>query len=82
MAPPLQHRQTPFIVGISPTRAAGFCHAPSPLKPIADDSCMDLLLFDKVTRTAIPLPIMCRPSYDDPKAQTVQFRRRLKTFTQ
>jgi hypothetical protein len=54
----------------------------SPFKPIADDDGMDLLLFDKVTRAAIPLQIKCRRGYDDPKAQTVQFDVRLKTFTQ
>lgn len=53
----------------------------SPFKPIADDDGMDLLLFDKVTRRAIPLQVKARRSFDDPKAQTVQFDVRLKTFT-
>jgi hypothetical protein len=66
--------------------AAAILHASagqlSPCKPIADDDGMDLLLFDKVTRRAIPLQIKCRRNFDDPKAQTVQFDVRLKTFTQ
>jgi hypothetical protein len=52
----------------------------SPFKPVADDDGMDLLLFDKLARKAIPLQIKTRRSYDDPKAQTVQFDVRLKTF--
>ena len=54
----------------------------SPFKPVADDDGMDLLLFDKLTRKAIPLQIKCRRKFDDPKAQTVQFDVRLKTFAQ
>jgi hypothetical protein len=53
----------------------------SPFKPVADDDGMDLLIFDKETRKAIPLQIKCRRGYDDPKARTVQFDTRLKTFT-
>ena len=41
---------------------------------------MDLLLFDKVTRNAIPLQIKSRRTYDDARAKTVQFDVRLKTF--
>lgn len=52
----------------------------SPFKPIADDDGMDLLLFDKITRKAIPLQIKTRRSFDDADAQTVQFDVRLKTF--
>ncbi len=52
----------------------------SPFKPIADDDGIDLLLFDKHTRKATPVQIKCRRSFDDPKAQTVQFDVRLKTF--
>jgi hypothetical protein len=52
----------------------------SPFKPIADDDGMDLLLFDKVTRRAIPIQIKSRRTYDNAKAQTVQFDVRLKTF--
>ena len=52
----------------------------SPFKPIADDDGMDLLVFDKLTRKAIPLQIKSRRTYDDTKAQTVQFDVRLKTF--
>ncbi|MCP5411443.1 MAG: hypothetical protein H6924_04820 [Alphaproteobacteria bacterium] len=52
----------------------------SPFKPIADDDGLDLLLFDKLTRRPIPLQIKCRRNFDDPKAQTVQFDVRLKTF--
>jgi hypothetical protein len=52
----------------------------SPFKPVADDDGMDLLLFDKLARKAVPLQIKTRRSYDDPKAQTVQFDVRLKTF--
>ena len=52
----------------------------SPFKPIADDDGMDLLLFDKLARKAVPLQIKTRRSYDDLKAQTVQFDVRLKTF--
>ncbi len=52
----------------------------SPFKPVADDDGMDLLLFDKVTRKAIPLQVKARRNFDDPKSQTVQFDVRLKTF--
>jgi len=52
----------------------------SPFKPVADDDGMDVLLFDKVTRRAIPIQVKARRSFDDPKAQTVQFDVRLKTF--
>jgi len=66
--------------------AAGILNASagrlSPFKPIADDDGMDLLLFDKQTRIPIPLQIKCRRNFDDPKAQTLQFDVRLKTFTQ
>lgn len=66
--------------------AAAILHASagrlSPCKPIADDDGMDLLLLDKVTRRAVPLQIKCRRNFDDPRAQTVQFDVRLKTFTQ
>jgi hypothetical protein len=41
---------------------------------------MDLLLFDKLTRKAVPLQIKSRRSWDNAKAQTVQFDLRLKTF--
>jgi hypothetical protein len=41
---------------------------------------MDLLLFDKVTRRAFPLQIKARRSYDDEKAQTVQFDVRRATY--
>ena len=49
-------------------------------KTIADDDGMDLLLFDKVTRRAIPLQIKTRRAFDDERAQTVQFDVRLKTY--
>ncbi len=52
----------------------------SPFKPIADDDGMDLLLFDKISRKAIPLQVKSRRGYDDLKGQTVQFDVRLKTF--
>jgi len=41
----------------------------SPFKPIADDDGMDLLLFDKQTRRAIPLQIKCRRGFDDARAR-------------
>lgn len=54
----------------------------SPFKPVADDDGLDLLLFDKQTRKPIPLQIKCRRSFDDAKAQTLQFDVRLKTFAE
>lgn len=61
--------------------AAGLMHASggriSPFKPIADDG-TDLLLFDKLTKIALPLQIKCRTGLD--KGGTVQFDVRLKTF--
>jgi hypothetical protein len=52
----------------------------SPFKPVADDDGMDLLLFDKQTRKAIPLQIKCRRAFGNEKAKTVEFDVRLKTF--
>jgi hypothetical protein len=62
--------------------AAGLMHASggriSPFKPFADDDGTDLLLFDKLTKIAIPLQVKCRTGID--KGGTVQFDVRLKTF--
>lgn len=62
--------------------AAGLMHASggriSPFKPFADDDGTDLLLFDKLTKRAIPLQVKCRTGLD--KGGTVQFDVRLKTF--
>lgn len=54
----------------------------SPFRPFADDDGTDLLVFDKITKKAIPVQIKCRTKTDDPKAETVQFDVRLKTYAQ
>jgi hypothetical protein len=54
----------------------------APFKPFADDDGTDLLLFDKLTKRAVPLQIKCRMKVDDTAAQTVQFDVRLKTLAQ
>lgn len=51
----------------------------APFKPLADDDGIDLLLFDKLTGTAIPLQVKSRTGLD--RGGTVQFDVRLKTFT-
>ncbi|MDE2133252.1 MAG: hypothetical protein KGJ49_01480 [Alphaproteobacteria bacterium] len=45
----------------------------APFKPFADDDGIDLLLFDKVTKQAVPLQVKCRTKVDDDSAETVQF---------
>lgn len=52
----------------------------SPYKPIADDDGTDLLVVDKQTRQIIPIQVKSRTKVDDPRAETVQFDVRLKTF--
>jgi len=52
----------------------------APFKPVADDDGIDLLLFDKLTGTAIPLQVKSRTGFDDPKAERVQFDVRHSTF--
>ena len=54
----------------------------SPYKPIADDDGTDLLVVDKQTRQIIPIQVKSRTKVDDPRAETVQFDVRLKTFAQ
>jgi hypothetical protein len=54
----------------------------SPYKPIADDDGTDLLVVDKQTRKIIPIQVKSRTKVDDPRAETVQFDVRLKTFAQ
>jgi len=45
----------------------------APFRPLADDDGIDLLLFDKETKDAIPLQIKCRRKVDNDSAETVQF---------
>ena len=52
----------------------------SPFKPIADDDGTDLLVVHKETRCITPIQVKSRTKVDDPKAETVQFDVRLKTF--
>ena len=54
----------------------------APFKPLADDDGIDLLLFDKLAGTAIPLQVKSRTGFDDPKAQTVQFDIQQSTFAE
>ena len=52
----------------------------APFKPVADDDGIDLLVFDKLTKRALPVQVKCRTGVDDDDAGTVQFDVRLKTF--
>ena len=52
----------------------------APFKPLADDDGIDLLLFDKLTGSAIPLQVKSRTGFDDPRAERVQFDVRHSTF--
>lgn len=64
--------------------AAGLMHASGgrlcPFKPLADDDGTDFLVFDKLTKNALPIQLKCRTGFDDPQRQTAQFDIRLKTF--
>ncbi len=53
----------------------------TPFKPCADDDGVDLLVFDKATRRSATLQIKTRMKLDDPRAQTVQFDVRKKTYS-
>src|SRR5512139_2506917 len=54
----------------------------TPFRPFADDDGTDLLLFDKVTKKAVPIQIKCRTKTDGTDAETVEFNVRLKTYAQ
>jgi len=53
----------------------------TPFEPFADDDGIDLLIYDKVTRRALPLQVKTRTKFDNEKAQTVQFDVQRSTFT-
>ena len=53
----------------------------APFKPFADDDGIDLLIYDKVTKRALPLQVKSRTKVDDRKARTVQFDVRRSTYT-
>ena len=54
--------------------------------PVTDDPVnpygIDLLIYDKVTKRALPLQIKNRAKFDNAKAQTVQFDVRKSTFSE
>ena len=45
----------------------------APFKPLADDDGIDLLIYDKVTKRALPIQVKSRTKFDNDKAETVQF---------
>ena len=53
----------------------------APFTPFADDGGIDLLIFDKHTKGALPIQVKSRLKVDDEKAQTVQFDVRKATFS-
>ena len=53
----------------------------APFTPFADDGGIDLLIFDKLTKGALPIQVKSRLKVDDEKAQTVQFDVRKATFS-
>lgn len=52
----------------------------APFTPMADDDGIDLLIYDKLTRQALPLQIKSRTRVDDLERQTVQFDVRKTTL--
>lgn len=53
----------------------------APFSPFADDDGIDLLIYDKETKRAIPIQVKSRTKFDNDKAQTVQFDVQKSTFT-
>lgn len=53
----------------------------SPFLPMADDDGIDLLIFDKATRSTLPIQIKSRTGMDQSTGRTVQFDVRLKTLS-
>ncbi len=53
-----------------------------PFKPFADDDGIDWLIYDKVTKRALPIQVKSRTKFDDAKAQTVQFDVQRSTYTE
>jgi len=53
----------------------------APFKPFADDDGIDLLIYDKVTKRALPIQVKSRTKVDDIKAQTVQFDVQRSTYS-
>ena len=53
----------------------------APFKPFADDDGIDLLIYDKETKRALPIQVKSRTKFDNDKAQTVQFDVQRSTFT-
>ena len=54
----------------------------TPFKPFADDDGIDLLIFDKITRRAMPLQVKARRNYDHETGRRVQFNVRVKTLSE
>ncbi len=54
----------------------------APFKPYADDDGIDLLIYDKASRSVVPLQVKSRMKVDNEKAQTVQFDVRKATFAE
>jgi len=53
----------------------------SPFQPAADDDGIDLLIFDKKTRNAVPVQVKTRLATTAGKSETFQFDVRQATFT-
>ena len=53
----------------------------APFKPFADDDGIDLLIYDKETKRALPIQVKSRTKFDNEKAQTLQFDVQRSTFT-
>jgi hypothetical protein len=51
------------------------------VRPFADDDGPDLLVYDKLTRSSLPIQVKARMGLDGPRGHTVQFNVRLKTFS-
>ena len=51
----------------------------SPFLPMADDDGIDLLIFDKVTRSTLPIQIKSRTGIDQTTGRPVQFAVSLNT---
>lgn len=67
------------VVAVGLTLASGGRLAP--FKPFADDDGIDLLIYDKLTKLALPVQVKSRTKFDNEKAQTVQFDVQRSTYT-
>lgn len=54
----------------------------APFIPFADDDGIDLLIYDKVSKSTIPLQVKSRTKFDNQRSETVQFDVRSNTFSE